>query len=80
MQKGLIDMDDFGLCHSKKEFVLSTESGGVKNIGFSQQDVINHLSGKRQKKLEKRDAQLMLSYFKDYQLKNTGFCMHFKWM
>lgn len=71
MQKQLIDvLDEPDLCPSKIRFVLCTENGGIDNVGFSQQDVIDYLNDKRQKKLEKGDAQLMLSYFKSCQLKS----------
>ncbi|CAL5196873.1 unnamed protein product [Lathyrus oleraceus] len=41
---------------SKIRSVLCTESGGVDNVRFSPQDVINYLTEKRQKKLENGDA------------------------
>jgi hypothetical protein len=79
VQKKLIDvLDDSGLGPSKIASVLCTESGGVDNVGFSQQDVINYLSAKRQKQMENGDAQLMLSYFKNCQLKNPGFFYAFQ--
>ncbi|XP_050916425.1 protein FAR1-RELATED SEQUENCE 5-like [Lathyrus oleraceus] len=65
---------------SKIRSVLCTKSGGVDNVRFSPQDVINYLTEKRQKKLENGDTQMMLSYFKSCQLKNPGFfSMLFKW-
>ncbi|GAU45911.1 hypothetical protein TSUD_280520 [Trifolium subterraneum] len=63
---------------SKIAAVLCTENGGVDNGGVSQQDVINYLSVKRQKQMENGDAQLMLSYFKNCQLKNPGFFYAFQ--
>ena len=79
MQKKLIDvLHDSGIGPSKIASVLCTESGGVDNVGFSQQDVINYLSVKRQKQLENGDAHLMLSYFKNCQLKNPGFFYAFQ--
>ncbi|XP_058787209.1 protein FAR1-RELATED SEQUENCE 5-like isoform X2 [Vicia villosa] len=79
VQKKLIDvLDDSGLRPSKITSVLSTESGGIDNIGFSQQDVVDYLSQKRQKQIEKGDAQLMLSYFKNCQLRNPGFFYAFQ--
>ncbi|CAJ2645475.1 unnamed protein product [Trifolium pratense] len=79
VQKKLIDvLDDSGLGPSQIASVLYTESGGVDNVGISQQDVINYLSGKRQKQMEAGDAQLMLSYFKNCQLKNPGFFYAFQ--
>jgi hypothetical protein len=79
VQKKLIDvLDESGLRPSKITSVLSTQSGGIDNIGFSQQDVIDYLSQKRQKQIEKGDAQLMLSYFKNCQLKNPGFFYAFQ--
>jgi len=60
--------------------VLCTKSGGIDNVGFGQQDVIDYLSQKRQKQIEKGDVQLMLSYFKNCQLRNPGFFMLSKWM
>ncbi|KAL6527188.1 hypothetical protein OROGR_016278 [Orobanche gracilis] len=79
VQKKLIDLlHDSGLRPSKISSVLCAESGGVDNVGFTQQDVIDYLSQKRQKQLEKGDAQLMLSYFKNCQLKNPGFFYAFQ--
>ena len=60
MQKRLIDVLDYSsLCTSKIAFVLHIESGGVENVAFSEQGVINYLSRKRHNKLEKRDFELM---------------------
>jgi hypothetical protein len=79
VQKNLIDvLDESGVRPSKIASVLCTESGGIDNAGFSQQDVIDYLSQKRQKQIEKGDAQLMLSYFKNCQLKNPGFFYAFQ--
>ena len=79
VQKKLIDvLDDSGIGPSKIASMLCTESGGVDNVGFSQQDVINYLTVKRQKQLENGDAQLMLLYFKNCQLKNPGFFYAFQ--
>ncbi|KAI5418712.1 protein FAR1-RELATED SEQUENCE 5 [Lathyrus oleraceus] len=79
VQKKLIDvLHDSGLGPSKIRSVLCTESGGVDNVRFSPQDVINYLTEKRQKKLENGDAQMMLSYFKSCQLKNPGFFYAFQ--
>lgn len=62
VQKKIIDvLDESGLRPSKITSVLCTQSGGIDNVGFSQQDVIDYLSQKRQKQLEKGDPQLMLS-------------------
>lgn len=78
-KKKLIDvLHDSGLGPSKIRSVLCTESGGVDNVRFSPQDVINYLTEKRQKKLENGDAQMMLSYFKSCQLKNPGFFYAFQ--
>ena len=49
-------LDDSGICPSKRASMLCTESRGVDNVGFSQQDVVNYLSVKRQKQLENGDA------------------------
>ncbi|KAI5424676.1 hypothetical protein KIW84_030748 [Lathyrus oleraceus] len=79
VQKKIIDVfHDSGLGPSKIRSVLCTESGGVDNVRFSPQDVINYLTEKRQKKLENGDAQMMLSYFKSCQLKNPGFFYAFQ--
>lgn len=71
-------LDDSGLGPSKITSVLCSESGGIDNVGFSQQDVINYLSGKRQQQLANGDAQMMLSYFKNCQLKITEFFYSFQ--
>lgn len=77
VQKTLTDvLDESGL--GKTTSILCTESGGIDNFGSSQQDVINYLSVQRQKQFENRDAQLMLSYFKNCQLKNPGFFYAFQ--
>ncbi|XP_019429336.1 PREDICTED: protein FAR1-RELATED SEQUENCE 5-like [Lupinus angustifolius] len=79
VQKKLIDvLDDSGLPPSKMASVLCVESCGINNVGFGKQDVITYLSGKRQKQLEKGDAQLMLMYFQNCQLKNPGFFYAFQ--
>lgn len=50
VQKKLIDvLHDSGLGPSKIRSVLCTESGGIDNVRFSPQDVINYLTEKRQK-------------------------------
>lgn len=61
---------------AKKKSILCTQSGGIDNVTFSAQDVVDYLSKKRQRQLEKGDAQTMLTYFKSCQLKNPGFLCH----
>lgn len=58
---------------NKKKFVLCTQSGGIDNVEFSSQDLVEYLSKKRQRQLEKGDTQSMLTYFKSCQLKNWVF-------
>lgn len=67
-----------GLHPCKITSILYTESGGIDDVGFRKQDVVNYLRANRQKQLEKGDAQLMLSYFKDCQLKNPWFFYAFQ--
>nr|GMC82698.1 protein FAR1-RELATED SEQUENCE 5-like [Ipomoea batatas] len=73
-QRNLIDvLDESGIRPSKIMSVLVTESGGIDRVGCIERDIQNYLSNKRQKQLEKGDAQAMLNYFKECQSKNPGF-------
>ncbi|OMO86684.1 hypothetical protein CCACVL1_09531 [Corchorus capsularis] len=73
-QRNLIDLiDDSGIRPSKIMFVLATESGGIDTVGLTSCDIQNYLSNRRQKGLEKGNAQLMLNYFQECQSKNPGF-------
>ncbi|XP_031097135.1 protein FAR1-RELATED SEQUENCE 5-like [Ipomoea triloba] len=73
-QMNLIDvLDESGIRPSKIMSVLVTESGGIDRVGCIERDIQNYLSNKRQKQLEKGDAQAMLNYFKECQSKNPGF-------
>ncbi|XP_019178901.1 PREDICTED: protein FAR1-RELATED SEQUENCE 5-like [Ipomoea nil] len=73
-QRNLIDvLDESGIRPSKIMSVLVTESGGIDRVGCTERDIQNYLSNKRQKQLEKGDAQAMLNYFKECQSKNPGF-------
>ncbi|OMP04680.1 hypothetical protein CCACVL1_02146 [Corchorus capsularis] len=73
-QRNLIDvLDDSGVRPSRIMLVLATESGGIDKVGLTERDIQNYLSNKRQKQLEKGDAQLMLTYFRECQSKNPGF-------
>ncbi|OMO51030.1 hypothetical protein CCACVL1_30059 [Corchorus capsularis] len=74
VQKDLMDvLADSGIRPSKIVSVLSHESGGLNNLNMTDRDVFNYLSLKRQKQIEKGDAQVMLDYFHDCQSKNPGF-------
>ncbi|XVE91979.1 hypothetical protein REPUB_Repub01dG0057500 [Reevesia pubescens] len=74
VQRNLIDvLDVSGIRPSKIMSVLANESGGIDMVGLIEHDIQNYLSSKRQKQLEKGDAQLMLTYFKECQTKNLGF-------
>ncbi|XP_019184831.1 PREDICTED: protein FAR1-RELATED SEQUENCE 5-like [Ipomoea nil] len=60
-QRNLIDvLDESGIRPSKIMSVLVTESGGIDRVGCTERDIQNYLSNKRQKQLEKGDAQAML--------------------
>ncbi|KAL4385753.1 hypothetical protein GQ457_15G014850 [Hibiscus cannabinus] len=74
VQKDLMDvLGESGIRPSKIISVLSHECGGLGNLNMTERDVFNYLSRKRQKQLEKGDAQIMLDYFHDCQSKNPGF-------
>ncbi|KAL4332232.1 hypothetical protein GQ457_07G032610 [Hibiscus cannabinus] len=74
VQKDLMDvLDDSGIRPSKIASILSHESGGLGNLNMTEHDIFNYLSRKRQKQLEKGDAQIMLDYFRGCQSKNPGF-------
>ncbi|XVF08841.1 hypothetical protein REPUB_Repub07fG0038400 [Reevesia pubescens] len=74
VQRNLIDvLDVSGICPSKIMSVLANESGGIDMVGLTERDIQNYLTSKRQKQLEKGDAQLMLTYFKECQTKNPRF-------
>ncbi|KAK8529427.1 hypothetical protein V6N12_060209 [Hibiscus sabdariffa] len=71
VQKDLMDvLDDSGIRPSKIASILSHESGGLGNLNMTEHDIFNYLSRKRQKQLEKGDAQIMLDYFRGCQSKN----------
>ncbi|KAK8638336.1 hypothetical protein V6N13_136769 [Hibiscus sabdariffa] len=73
VQKDLMDvLDDSGIRPSKIASILSHESGGLGNLNMTEHDIFNYLSRKRQKQLEKGDAQIMLDYFRGCQSKNPG--------
>ncbi|KAK6773265.1 hypothetical protein RDI58_028503 [Solanum bulbocastanum] len=73
-QKNLIDLlDNFGVRPGKIMPVLINQLGGVDRLNLTGQDIQNYLQTRRQKNLEKGDAQLMLQYFQRRQSENPGF-------
>ncbi|KAK4734371.1 hypothetical protein R3W88_008632 [Solanum pinnatisectum] len=73
-QKDLLDLlDNSGVRPSKIASVLINQVGGVDRLNLTGQDIQNYLQTRRQKELEKRDAQLMLQYFQRRQSENPGF-------
>ncbi|KAL3524579.1 hypothetical protein ACH5RR_012951 [Cinchona calisaya] len=79
-QRNLIDvLDESVVRPSKIVSVLATQAGGVENLSLIDHDIC-YLRTKRQKQLEKGDAQLMLQYFQKQQSENRGSFMQSKWM
>ncbi|XP_049347739.1 protein FAR1-RELATED SEQUENCE 5-like [Solanum verrucosum] len=73
-QKNLIDLlDNSGVRPSKIASVLMNQAGGIDRLNLTSQDIQNYLQTRRQKNLEKGDAQLMLQYFQRRQSENPGF-------
>jgi len=73
-QKNLIDLlDNSRVRPSKIASVLMNQAGGVDRLNLTSQDIQNYLQTRRQKDLEKGDAQLMLQYFQRRQFENPGF-------
>ncbi|XP_060202353.1 protein FAR1-RELATED SEQUENCE 5-like, partial [Lycium barbarum] len=73
-QKNLIDLlDNSGVRPGKIASVLINQAGGVDHLNLTGQDIQNYLKTRRQKNLEKGDAQLMLHYFQKRQSENPGF-------
>uniref|UniRef100_A0A3Q7ECI1 MULE transposase domain-containing protein n=1 Tax=Solanum lycopersicum TaxID=4081 RepID=A0A3Q7ECI1_SOLLC len=73
-QKYIIDfLDNSGVRPSKLASVLINQAGGVDRMNLTGQAIQNYLQTRRQKDLEKGDAQLMLQYFQRRQSENSGF-------
>ncbi|KAL4295669.1 hypothetical protein GQ457_12G016890 [Hibiscus cannabinus] len=74
VQKDLMNvLDESGICPSKIVSVISHECGGLRNLNMNERDVFNYLSRKRQKQMEKGDAQIMLDYFQRLSIKEFRF-------
>ncbi|KAL3509589.1 hypothetical protein ACH5RR_028990 [Cinchona calisaya] len=66
-QQNLIDvLEQSGVCPSKNVSY-------IEKLNLIDHDICNYLSTKRQKQLEKGDAELMLQYFQKRQSENPGF-------
>lgn len=66
-------LDNSGVHSSKIASMLMNQFEGVDWLNLTSQDIQNYLQTRRQKDLEKGDAQLMLYYFQRCQYENPGF-------
>ena len=73
-------LHDSGLCTCKITSVFFYESGNADNVGFSQQDLINYLTGKRQKQLQKGMLSWCYHILGIVNWRILDFLMHFKWI
>ncbi|XP_059315582.1 protein FAR1-RELATED SEQUENCE 5-like [Lycium ferocissimum] len=64
---------DYAHHRGKIASVLINQAGGGDHLNLTGQDIQNYLKTRRQKNLEKGDAQLMLHYFQKCQSENPGF-------